>query len=191
LAVGDKLELNDKIRNFKLQNGSLNYNKILSIPFSDRLFNLLEKVGYKEIHMVLGASIQLAMESLNLSKPLFANQIIDIVDVILEECTEDSLAIEDVILFLQKLTRGESGNLFSSIDVAKFFQLFEKYREDRHKEYMRIKYEMEVQYKCIPHDTFKLPDGLRKDKEIDSNSFYDLLQTYNEGKNDKLQQNPD
>jgi hypothetical protein len=100
---------------------------------------IMKSVGVKKVHMLLGASIQVAMESMNLSKPLTANQTFDIVDNILDSCGEDYLGVEDVILFLQKMVRGETGNLFSAMDVPKFMQMFEKYRQERHVEYLRIK----------------------------------------------------
>src|ERR1700748_2459317 len=100
----------------------------------------------------MGAAIQLAMESLNLSQGLTTNQIFDLVDNIIDSSTEDYLGLEDVILFLQKLARGEAGKLYKHIDIASFMEMFEKYRQERHLEYIRTKEEHHSQYKIVGKD---------------------------------------
>jgi len=177
------MALSVELKRFKLDNGAINYGEILKIPFNDRLPGLMKSVGFKKVHMLLGASIQVAMESMNLSKPLTANQTFDIVDNILDSCGEDYLGVEDVILFLQKMVRGETGNLFSAMDVPKFMQMFEKYRQERHCEYLRIKEEKEAQYKCTPN-TGRLSEGMRKASDEDSATFFSLMETYQSGRNE-------
>lgn len=184
LEAGNKMELSLQLKKFKTNTGAVNFDAVLRIPHEDRLTGLISKVGYEKIHMTIGAAIQLSMESMNLAKPLTANQIFDLVDSIIDSANEDYFGIEDILLFLQKLVRGETGNLFSSIDIPKFMQMFEKYRQERHSEYMRIKEEMELQYKATPLMNERLSVGMRKNTDIDNKTFFELLETYQSGKSE-------
>ena len=182
LEQADKMGLSVAINSFKLPNGAINYPAILSVPGTDRIPSLVGKIGYERLHKTLGAAIQLAMESMNLAKPITANQIFDLVDAIIDTSKEDYLAIEDVILFLQKMVRGETGTLFSSMDIPKFMQMFEKYRQERHSELLRIRGEQIANW----HDLGSggAPVSIERDKNIDPATFFELMQAYNEGRND-------
>lgn len=176
------MQLGIAINSFKLANGAVNYPAILSVPGKDRIPALVGKIGYEKLHKTLGVAIQLAMESMNLSKPLTANQIFDLVDAIIDTSNEDYLAIEDVILFLQKMVRGEAGNLFSAMDIPKFMQMFEKYRQERHSELLRIREEQITQWKGMGGSHNR--GDIEIDRNIDSATFFELMQVYNENKND-------
>jgi len=175
------MQLSVSINSLKLANGAVNYPAILSIPGTDRIPSLVGKIGYERLHKTLGAAIQLAMESMNLSKPLTANQIFDLVDAIIDTSAEDYLALEDIILFLQKLVRGEGGSLFSAMDIPKFMQMFEKYRQERHSQLLAIRDEQVSNWRAMGKSVGKV--SIEKG-DIDSATFFDLMQTYHEGKND-------
>ena len=177
---GDKMGLSVAIKAYKYPNGAVNFNQLLKIPSTDRIPALIQKEGLEKVHKLMGAAIQLALESLNLSQGLTPNQVFDLVDNIIDSSTEDYLGIEDVVLFLQKLVRGEAGKLYKHIDVASFMEMFEKYRQERHLEYIRTKEEQHVQYKISGRN---VPRGtIEKDKDIDPETFFDLLQTYHENR---------
>jgi hypothetical protein len=184
LEQGDKMGLSVAIKAFKYPNGAVNFNQLLRIPSNDRLPALIQKEGLERVHKLLGAAVQLALESLNLSQGLTANQVFDLVDNILDSSTEDYLGLEDVILFLQKLVRGEAGKLYKHIDIASFMEMFEKYRQERHLEYIRTKEEQHVQYKISGKSNIR--PTAEKDKDIDPNTFFDLLQTYNENRDSDM-----
>lgn len=172
------MSLSVELKSYKLRNGAVDYGAVLKIPFKDRLIGLIENVGYKEMHITLGVAVQLSMEAMNLSKPLAPAQIISLVDNIIDTCEEDYLSLEDVLLFLQKLVRGEAGDLFSSLDIPKFMRMFEKYRQERHSAFLRFKEEIEAQRKCTPLSSKK--GIIKKDPDMDASTFFDLLQTFNE-----------
>lgn len=178
METGNKLELSVAIKEYKYPNGAVNFNQLLRIPSNDRLPALIQKEGLPRVHKLLGAAVQLAMESLNLTQALTANQIFDLVDNILDSSTEDYLGLEDVVLFLQKLVRGEAGKLYKHIDVASFMEMFEKYRQERHLEYIRTKEEQHVQYKITGKSNIR--PAIEKDKDMTTETFFDLLQTYHE-----------
>ncbi len=183
MEKSDKMALSLEMKKFKQPNGAINFTEVLKIPSSNRLVSLVGAVGLQRVHQTIGVAITLAMESMNLSKPLTANQIFDLTDEIIDTASEDNLGIEDVVLFLQKMVRGETGQLFSAMDRPKFMQMFEKYRQERHVEYLRIKEEKEAQYKCTPVNG-RLSEGMRKTSEVDNATFFSLMQTYQSGKND-------
>lgn len=176
------MQLSIAINRFKLPNGAVNFPALLSVPGKDRIPTLAEKIGYERLHKTLQVAIQLAMESMNLSKPLTANQIFDLVDAIIDTSKEDYLAIEDVVLFLQKMVRGESGTLFAAMDIPKFMQKFEEYRQNRHAELLRIREEQVAQWNGMGGSPKRVE--LELDKNMDAKTFFELYQAYNEGKND-------
>lgn len=180
---GSKVDLSVAIKPYKYENGAVNFNQLLRIPSNDRLPSLIQKEGLERVHKLLGSAIHLAMESLNLKDGLTANQTFDLVDNIIDSSTEDFLGIEDVILFLQKLVRGEAGKLYKHIDIATFMEMFEKYRQERHSECMRTREELHSQYKISGKNN--VPRGGIEKGDIDSSTFFDLLQTYNEERNEE------
>lgn len=185
IESGDKLEVSLHLKNYKFANGAPNYDVILRIPFSDRLPGLVEKVGLKKVHMTLAAAVTMAMESLNLAKPLTPNQIIDLTDILIETSQEDYLSVEDIVLFLQQVTHGVMGELYSSIDIPKLIKSLEGYRQKRHKEYIRLKEEQDTQFKTMGDNNSRVT--IEKDKNIDASTFFELMQTYQSGRNEEME----
>jgi hypothetical protein len=177
LETGNKAEMNAALRVYKLANGAVNFNQVLRVPTADRIQGLLQSGGYERMLRMLSGAVQVAMESLNISKVLTGNQVVDLVDTLIDSSTEDNLAVEDIVLFLQKLVRGEAGKLFTSIDIPKFMEYFENYRQERHSEYLRAKEEIHAQYKAT--GTLGRTNFVEKDKDVDTATFFELLQTVN------------
>jgi len=93
-------------------------------------------------------AVTLAMESLNLVRPMTNSQIVDLAEAIVDSLNEgDNLALEDLMLFLQKLTRGEYPELYEGIDQAKFMNRLSKYRDERFEAAMENYYARHQQYK--------------------------------------------
>lgn len=180
---GDKFEINRQLKQFKNPNGTLLYDRILSMPLEDRLPGLVLKLGLKKVHQTLAVAVTITMETLNLRQPLTSNQIIDLVDILVDTASEDYLSLEDVLLFLQQLARGVMGNLFASIDIPKIMTSFEEYRQKRHNEYVKIKDEKDAQYKCVGSGESKF----EKDPNVDSKTMLDLMQTYRNGKTEDVE----
>lgn len=180
LDKGDKLGMNMLLRIYKHETGTVNYIEVMKIPVADRLYGLAKR-DFERTHKIVGAAITLALESLNLKQSLTATQIIDLVDVILESSLEDNLAFEDVLLFLQKLVRGEAGKLFNSIDIPTFMKMFEDYRQERYKELIKYRENKHEDYKDLGRGS--LPNKSLKADE-DAGIILDLMQTYNESRSD-------
>jgi hypothetical protein len=170
--------MNMVLKNFKTELGAINFKEVLKIPTADRIGGLVMAGGYQRICVMLSAGIQVAMESLNLSRPLTADQTIDLADVIIDTATEDNLSIEDVVLFLQKIVRGETGTLYSSMDVAKFMNSFESYRQERHENIVRYREEKHAQFKVMGREARVVHTG--DGPEVDDKTFFELLKTVND-----------
>jgi len=97
--------------------------------------------------MTITAALHLSMESMNLKRGLTVDQEIDLAEAIIDTASEDNLALEDLMLFLQKLVRGEYAPMYESLDIPKFMEKFEIYREERHQQCRRIREEQHIQYK--------------------------------------------
>lgn len=147
LTKYDRTELNKAIAPYKLPNGSPDYPKLLSVY--ERLPGMAKRDFETTLAMIVVALTK-AFESMNLSRPMNDDQIIELAETIIESSNEDFLALEDVVLFLQGLTRGKYGALYESMDIPKFMMLFEKYRQERHEALVEYRYEQHIQNKTLP-----------------------------------------
>ncbi len=146
LEVGNKQGISVALRQYKTPSGALDYPSILSIPQENRITKMAEN-DFKGTLMVIVAGLTLAMESMNLKRGLNATQIVDLSEAIIDSASEDYLALEDLMLFLQKLVRGEYGVNYESMDIPKFMDKFEVYREERHQQLYKIREEKHASHK--------------------------------------------
>jgi len=127
----DRMGVNMELRKFKTETGSINFPALFSISKDQRLAAMAEKDLAGTIKIITVA-LQLSFESMNLSRPMQAFQILDLAEAIADSAAEeDKPALEDLMLFLQKLTRGEYGPLYESLDIPKFMTFYNKYRDER------------------------------------------------------------
>lgn len=148
ILSGKKQEISLALREFKGNGGVIKYENVLAIPFDNRISKLAER-DYKSVSMAISAALHLAFEGMNLKRGMTPDQEIDLAEAIIDTAGEDFLALEDLLLFLQKLVRGEYGVLYESMDIPKFMDKFEIYRQERHESLMRIKNERHTQYKKL------------------------------------------
>ena len=148
LQVGDKVAITNSLRAFKGEQGALNYPAIFSIPTDQRLAKMSEN-DFPGTLAIVTAGVTLAMESLNLKFPMNALQIVDLAEAIIDTAGEDNLSLEDLMLFLQNLTRGKYNPLYESMDVPKFMGKFEIYREERHQAMVEYRENKHLAYKAL------------------------------------------
>lgn len=148
IRTGDKMGLNIALREYKSNKGVIMFDKVLSIPREQRLPQMAEN-NFPDTIMVVTAALTLAFESMNLKRGMSANQTIDLAEQIVDSANEDWLALEDLMLFLQGLVRGEYGSNYESMDIPKFMEKFDIFRDTRHKAYTQIKEEQHCQYKVM------------------------------------------
>lgn len=127
---GNNQGVNIVLRNFKTSTGGLDFQKILSVPREERM-PVLNKKDPEHLSVVVTAGLTLALETMNLKRPMSAGQICDLAETIIDSSNEDHLSVEDLMLFLQKFVRGEYGSNYEAMDIPKFMEKFEMYREER------------------------------------------------------------
>ncbi len=146
METGNRTEMNLILRQYK-DNGRINFPMVLSIPVKERIPTLAKK-DFKRINMLVIGALTLAMESLNTKRRLNEIEILDLSETIIDSAGEDNLSFEDLMLFLQKLTRGEY-KVPAELDIPKFMEIFEIYREQRHQELQEYRYNQHLQYKSL------------------------------------------
>ena len=151
MVAGDKLQVSTILREYKTPQGVVKFDKVLAIPMEDRIPALAKK-DFGNIVSIITAALTLAFEGMNLKRGMNAIQTLDLAEAVIDTAAEDNLALEDLMLFLQKLVRGEYGAMYESMDIPKFMTAFEEYREDRWKQLNNIRYEQAAQHK-IQGDT--------------------------------------
>ncbi len=162
MEAGDKAGISVILREFKTNQGIVKYEKVLAIPSMERIPALAQKDFHKMI-TIISAALTLAFEGMNLKRGMNALQVVDLAEAIIDTAGEDNLAMEDLMLFLQKLVRGEYGAMYESMDIPKFMTAFEEYREQRWQQLNNIREEQHVQHKAMG-DTGRTgePDELSK-----------------------------
>ncbi len=178
IQTGNKTEINVCLKLFKTEQGAVNYPAIFGINSNERLPALAANNPQQAVALV-SCGLTMAFETMNLSRAMNENQVLELADAILDTSQEDNLAMEDLMLFLQKLTRGEYGKLYESMDIPKFMEFFEIYREDRHQAMKTIREEQAVQHKALPINE-RLIDMFGSEKEKQREALKDYLKLKNE-----------
>jgi len=140
------------LKQFKTPTGNANYPVLFSIPTDQRLAKMAEN-DYTEAVTIVSAALTMAMGLLNLKLPMNDLQVVDLADALLDSAAEDNLALEDLVLFLQQLTRGKYNPLYESMDVPKFMEKFEIYREERHRAIVEFRENRHLEYKGLGDPT--------------------------------------
>lgn len=182
LVGGKRPEMSMHLAQFK-ELGVVNYRKVLAIEQSQRIPELAKTPeGRFQVLTALSAALKSALSNINVRVGLNEDQVVELADRVIDQSYEDNLALEDVILFLQKLLVGECGRVNDRMDITVFFERFEVYRQERHLEIIRLREEQNSQYKILGKDDRARP--IQKDANVDGATFLDLMQTYYEGQNE-------
>ena len=171
LISGNRQEINKALEPFK-DGAGYNYPEILSIP--ERLPEMA-KNAYNDTLGLITVALTKAFQAMNLVRPMNADQIVDLAETILDSSNEDRLALEDVILFLQGLIRGKYGALYESMDIPKFMEKFEVYREARHQALVRIKEERHSNYLAAGDATRWSKEDADREKEANRDAMANYL----------------
>jgi hypothetical protein len=152
MQKADNLEITTVLRDFKTPEGLVKFDAVLSIPKENRI-PALAKQDFKMTVGLIAAALTLAIEGMNLKRGMTPNQILDLAEAIIDTASEDNLALEDFMLFLQKLVRGEYKTTYEGMDMAKFMERFEIYREERWQNLNRIRMENHLRLKNMGDNT--------------------------------------
>lgn len=77
-----------------------------------------------------------------------ADQIIECANDMVMTTEEDQLSIEDFVLFFKGAKEGKYGKILDRMDQQTVFALLEEYRQERHRQYLRIKEEKHLALKA-------------------------------------------
>ena len=144
------------------------------IPVSERLPALSKIYGNDKIAAVLSKQITKSLNNFNLRVGMNPEQITDLSYAILDEAESDQLAIQDILLFLDGLPKFRYGKVYDRMDMPTFFEMLEKYREERHQAYMNGKDEAHAQFKAMG-DSNRTSQDI--DKENNRNAMINYLKT--------------
>ncbi len=149
ISLIDKIGINQELRKFKNPEGGINYPALFDIPVSERI----PAMAKKDLRMTIttiAVALTLAMESINVSRKMTPIQIIDLAETITDDASSnDNLSLEDLMLFLQKLTRGEYPDLYEGIDQVKFMARFNIYRDERWEAARQLRESEHLAYKGL------------------------------------------
>jgi hypothetical protein len=181
METGNRLMVGQILNNFKEKNGVIKYVDLAAIPLTDRLPTLAAQ-DLKRAVALITVGITMALENINVKSGLTDLQIINLAEEIINTCGEDDLSVQDVMMFLQGLVRGKYGKLYESLDVPKFMQFFEEYRQER--------FQAVIEWKENKHAEFKnLGDPERMG--IKKTAFDEALANYSNklrAKNDEIKE---
>lgn len=149
LKGGNSLQIATRLADFK-RAGEIDFAKVLAIEGKQRIPALTKEVeGRKVVLLALSLALKNTLNNLNLKYQMREDQVLALADTIIDQSQQDHLALEDVMLFLQKLIAGEYGPVEFKMDSPTFFKFFEAYRHERHINYLRAKEEQHVNYKAL------------------------------------------
>jgi hypothetical protein len=159
---------------YKEKGEPLHMKVIELIPVSERLPALSKIYGNDKIAAVLSKQITKSLNNFNLRVGMNPEQITDLSYAILDEAESDQLAIQDILLFLDGLPKFRYGKVYDRMDMPTFFEMLEKYREERHQAYMNGKDEAHAQFKAMG-DSNRTSQDI--DKENNRNAMINYLKT--------------
>lgn len=176
LEKGDKVALNKHLTSFKEQ-GVVAFNRVLSIKTEDRIPALIKTTeGRDAVQIALTAAIKSAFSNFNLRLGLNEDQMIDLAEAIMDQSYEDNLALEDVLLFLQRLVVGQAGKVYDRMDIPTFFELFEGYRQERHEKLIQVRDEQHSQHRVQGRGA---TGNIELDGYVDAATALSMMQSLN------------
>lgn len=144
----DRAQIGLILKQYKTISGLENFPALLSIPITERLPAMAQKDFSKTVALIT-VGLTMAFENMNLKRPMNEFQILDLAEAIVDTSGEDNLSLEDLMLFLQNLTRGRYEGMYESMDVPKFMEKFEIYRQARHEAVIAYRENQHLQHRSL------------------------------------------
>jgi len=141
------------------------------VPVSERIPALAKMYGVDKITNVLSIAITKTLNNFNLRVGMNAEQIMNLSYELINEAEQDQLAIQDILLFLDGMVKFKYGKVYDRMDMPTFFEMLEKYREERFKEYQNQKEESHSQFKAMG-------DSNRSSTDIEKIANREAMQHY-------------
>lgn len=174
MVVGNNQQVNLILRQFKDDDGNVDYPVVLRIPLEHRIAEMAKK-DFMEINMLIIGALTVAFENMNLKRGMNEIQILNLSEMLIDQSKEDNLALEDLMLFLQNMISGKYDMSYESMDVPKFMKMFEIYREERYQGLVQYRETQHLEYKSMgPTRTKESENPL----DIHLSSFSNKLEKY-------------
>ena len=174
VASGSTGAVYNEMCRFKEKGEALPLKVIEYVPVSERLPALKNIYGAQKIADVLSIQITRTLNNFNLRVGMNPEQIMDLSYAIIDEAEQDQLAIQDIFLFLDGMVKFKYGKVYDRMDMPTFFEMLEKYREERHQAFINGKEEAHAQFKAMG-DSNRTSQDI--DKENNRNAMINYLKT--------------
>ncbi len=171
LAVGSSGQIFNELCRYKEKGNAMPMKVMETVPVQDRLPGLVQTYGLEKITAVLAKTITKALSNFNLRVGMNSDQVYELALQVIDAANEDQLAIEDIMLFLDGMSKAKYGKVYDRMDMPTFFEMLEVYREQRHQEYMRFKEEQDAQFKSYG-------DTARLSTEVDKDQMREAMKSY-------------
>ena len=176
----DEDSVNMALSTFR-EKGIVKYEKSLSVPMDQRIPELAKTPqGRQKVSIAIAASMLSAFQHID-SARMSAATIKETAEGIIDSSHEDQLAIEDVLLFLKDMLMGKYGKISGALDMPRFFEIFERYREERYQILKKIRWEEHLTYKSMG-DSNRAFDELPLKRNDDPATMMGLMQDMYEEK---------
>ncbi|HVF81953.1 MAG TPA: DUF6633 family protein [Flavisolibacter sp.] len=129
--------------------GEAAFDRLLSIPLTERIPGLIKEYGLKRAHRLIKTILQEAAWSIPLPKSakLSETKISAVACDLILAAYEDQLAIEDFIVFFERMKQGKYGKFKGTVTHFGIMEKLNQYRTDRSAVYQSLKAEQEAQVK--------------------------------------------
>ena len=169
--VGSTGQVHNELCRYKDKGNPMPLAIIENIPVSNRLPALATTYGTDKIALVVAKAITKTLSNFNLRVGMNADQILELAYALIDSSSEDQLAFEDIMLFLDGMTRSKYGKVYDRMDMPTFFEMLEIYREQRHQAFISKRDEDHSQYKAMG-------DSNRMSLDTEKESFRDAMKNY-------------
>jgi hypothetical protein len=174
MEAGDQQLVKTMLKPFQSGAG-LDFLMLAKIPTSERI-PALAKENKPYIHKFIVAQIEYTMKFFNLSNSLSIEQIFLLADQIIDESDQDNISIQDVFIFLQRLATGKMGVVYNRLDIPSVMEMFDKYRDERIDEILKIKEEIHINHKASG-DPERWSENQDREKELNHNAMAEYLKS--------------
>lgn len=131
------------------QNEAPAFDKLLSIPLTERIPGLINEYGLKRAHRLVKTILQEFTWSVRLPKSakLTETKISAVACDFILAAYEDQLSMEDLIVFFAQMSKGQYGKFKGTVTHFSVMEKLNQYRTERSNAYQALKAEQEAQVK--------------------------------------------
>lgn len=176
LGLKDEDSLSMRLASFR-EKGIVRYERSLAVPMNQRIPELTKTPeGRKSVSIAIASSILSAFQHIDKDKArMSAATMREVAEAIIDSSHEDQLSLEDILLFLKDMLMGKFGKLPGALDMPAFFDIFEKYRDERYQTLRKIRWEEHLTFKSLG-DSNRTFDDLPLKRNADPVGMATILQ---------------